>query len=30
MFKKDIFVAGKNSREAKDGEVVAVEVIKWE
>ena len=30
IFKKDIFVAGKNSREAKDGEVVAVEVIKWE
>lgn len=29
-FKKDFFVAGRNSLHAEDGQVVAVEVIKWE
>lgn len=28
--KKDIFVAGRNSMNAKDGQVVAVKIIKWE
>jgi ribonuclease R len=28
--KKDIFVPGKLTKDAKDGDVVAVEIMKWE